>query len=116
MPIESRTGETSSNSTCEWIDRFNAPDLSETERYALLVEQFAAVGAEALIRPPFFCDYGYNISLGAEAFLNYNCIILDVEPVVIGAGTAIGPAVQILAADHRATHACGDRRCASAGL
>jgi len=86
--------------TGEWIDRFNAPGLSDGERHGLLVARFACVGEGALIRPPFFCDHGYNISLGAGAFLNYNCIILDVEPVIIGEGTAIGPAVQILAADH----------------
>ena len=100
MPTGSETGGASPGSTREWLDRFNAPGLSDDERYALLVDRFASVGDEALIRPPFFCDYGYNISLGAGAFLNFNCIILDVESVGIGAGTAIGPAVQILAADH----------------
>jgi maltose O-acetyltransferase len=86
--------------TGEWIDRFNAPGLSDAERYSLLIERFASVGEDVLIRAPFFCDHGYNISLGAGAFLNYNCIILDVEPISIGEGTAIGPGVQILAADH----------------
>jgi maltose O-acetyltransferase len=86
--------------TQEWIDRFNAAGLSDEERYALLRQRFASVGEKALIRPPFFCDHGFNISLGAGAFLNHACIILDVEPVTIGEGTAIGPAVQILAADH----------------
>jgi maltose O-acetyltransferase len=86
--------------TGEWLDRFNAQGLTDEQRHGLLVERFASVGEEALIRPPFFCDHGYNISLGAGAFLNYNCIILDVEPVLIGAGTAIGPAVQILTSDH----------------
>ena len=100
MPTGSETGRPPPGPAGEWIDRFNAPGLSDRERYALLVERFAHAGKEALIRPPFFCDYGYNISLGAGAFLNYNCIILDVEPVIIGEGTAIGPAVQILAADH----------------
>src|SRR6202044_3050297 len=51
-------------------------------------------------RPPFHCDYGYNISLGADVFLNFNCVILDVVAVTIGAGTQIGPAVQIYTADH----------------
>jgi maltose O-acetyltransferase len=100
MPTGSETGPASPGPTGEWIDHFNARGLSDDQRYALLVERFAAVGEHALIRPPFFCDYGYNISLGAGAFLNYNCIVLDVEPVVIGEGTAIGPGVQILAADH----------------
>ena len=86
--------------TGDWIDRFNAPAGTDEERYSLLVQRFASVGEHALIRPPFFCDFGYNISLGGGAFLNYNCILLDGEPVSIGEGTAIGPAVQILASDH----------------
>ena len=53
-----------------------------------------------MIRPPFFCDYGYNIRLGAGAFLNFNCVILDVAAVEIGEAAQIGPAVQIYAADH----------------
>ncbi|HZF96279.1 MAG TPA: sugar O-acetyltransferase [Allosphingosinicella sp.] len=100
MPTRSETGAAPPGPAGEWIERFNAPRLSERERYSLLVERFASVGEDALVRPPFFCDYGYNISLGPGAFLNYNCIILDVEPVSIGEGTAIGPGVQILAADH----------------
>ena len=93
-------GRTSPVPTAEWIDRFNAQSLGDEQRYSLLVERFASVGEGALIQPPFFCDHGYNISLGAGAFLNFNCIILDVEPVCIGDGMAIGPAVQILASDH----------------
>ena len=100
MPTGSDAGGASPAPTGEWLDRFNAPGLGDRERYSLLVERFAAVGEDALIRPPFFCDHGYNIVLGAGAFLNFGCIILDVEPVRIGDGTAIGPAVQILASDH----------------
>ena len=37
---------------------------------------------------------------GAGAFLNFNCVILDVVRVEIGEATQIGPAVQIYAADH----------------
>lgn len=100
MVTESEAGTAPLGPTGGWLDRFNAQGLNDEERYALLLERFAAVGKDALIRPPFFCDYGYNISLGRGAFLNYACIVLDVEPVSIGEGTAIGPAVQILAADH----------------
>ncbi len=66
----------------------------------LLRELLASVGEGAYIRPPFHCDYGYNISLGAGVFLNFNCIILDVVKVAIGDRTQIGPGVQILTADH----------------
>ena len=100
MPTGSETGGALLGTTGEWIDRFNALGLSDVERYALLVERFASVGEDALIRPPIYCDYASNIALGRGAFLNYNCVILDVEPVTIGERTAIGSAVQILAAAH----------------
>jgi maltose O-acetyltransferase len=53
-----------------------------------------------VIRPPFYCDYGTNISLGRGVFLNFNCVILDVCAVTIGDDTQIGPGVQILTPDH----------------
>ncbi len=82
-----------------WLARYNAA-TDPAERHAMLVERFAAVGDGAVVRSPFHCDYGCNIRLGASAFLNFNCVILDVTEVRIGDGTQIGPAVQILAADH----------------
>jgi maltose O-acetyltransferase len=100
MPIGREASDGSIGPTGEWIDRFNALGQDDAKRYGLMVQRFASVGEHALIRPPFFCDFGYNIALGAGAFLNYNCIILDVEAVSIGEGTAIGPGVQILASDH----------------
>lgn len=84
-----------------WMVRYNAA-LAEppARRRELLAERLGAVGAGAVVRPPFHCDYGYNIHLGEDVFLNFNCVILDVAPVRIGAGTQIGPAVQLYAADH----------------
>lgn len=84
-----------------WLERYNrmlaapAPD-----RHAMLVEGLGGAGAGATIRPPFHCDYGYNIHLGRGVFLNFGCTILDVVRVDIGEGTQIGPGVQILTADH----------------
>ncbi len=84
-----------------WMDRYNAAiDRSLAERHGLLSELFASVGEGATIRPPFFCDYGYNIRLGRGVFLNFNCCILDICAVEIGDMTQIGPGVQILGADH----------------
>ena len=85
----------------EWTARYNAAStLPAATRQAILREIMGSVGAGAVVRPPFHCDYGYNIHLGSGVFLNFNCIILDVVKVVIGDGTQIGPGVQILTADH----------------
>ena len=83
-----------------WMARYNALDLPMEQRHALLAERLAYAGKGATIRPPFHCDYGYNISLGRDVFLNFNCVILDVVEVTIGDGTQIAPGVQILTADH----------------
>jgi len=84
-----------------WMQRYNnSAELLNEQRHGLLAEHFNAVGAGAVIRPPFYCDYGYNISLGSNVFMNFNCVILDVCPVSIGDDCQIGPAVQIYAADH----------------
>lgn len=84
-----------------WLARYNASLAEGPDHWhRLLRERLANVGAGAVIRPPFHCDYGYNIRLGDGVFLNYNCIVLDVVEVAIGAGSQIGPGVQILTADH----------------
>jgi maltose O-acetyltransferase len=87
--------------TGAWLKRYNdGLGRSPDHWHALLSERLAEVGPRAAIRPPFHCDYGFNISIGADAWLNFNCVILDVVEVSIGAGTQIGPAVQIYTADH----------------
>ncbi|RYZ11654.1 MAG: sugar O-acetyltransferase [Comamonadaceae bacterium] len=87
--------------TREWLVRYNAALAMPTEaRRHLLAERLQAVGQGSTVRPPFHCDYGFNITLGDGVFLNFNCTILDVVAVRIGDRTQIGPGVQILAADH----------------
>lgn len=84
-----------------WMERYNLErGLTADQRHALLCERFAAVGEGAVVRPPFHCDYGTQIRLGAGAFLNFGCVILDVTYVTIGDLTQIAPGVQILTADH----------------
>jgi maltose O-acetyltransferase len=46
-----------------WLVRYNASlDLPASARHVLLCEQLATVGQGAVIRPPFYCDYGLNQS------------------------------------------------------
>ena len=96
--VEIQTAQTAAK---HWMARYNAAaDRPASFRRELLRERLAAVGDGAVIRPPFHCDYGFNISLGEGVFLNFNCLILDVVAVTIGAKTQIAPGVQILTADH----------------
>lgn len=85
---------------CQAQLRVYNEETDEQARLALLRELFGRVGDGTAIHSPLTCDYGYSISVGANTFINYGVIILDVVPVVIGDHVQIGTAVQILAADH----------------
>ena len=63
-------------------------------------EHLGHVGNGAVIRPPFFCDYGYNIRLGDERIPQFQLRHPGCGRSRIGDRTQIGPAVQIYAADH----------------
>jgi len=69
------------------------------ERTRLLAEIFGKE-TDAWLQPPFFCDYGTNITLGKKVFFNFNCVVLDVTHVTIGDNVLFGPAVQIYTATH----------------
>jgi maltose O-acetyltransferase len=69
-------------------------------RGLLLNELFAAFGAGSDIRPPLYCDYGYNVRVGDRTFANFGLVVLDVAPIVIGDDVQIGPNVQLLTATH----------------
>lgn len=85
----------------EWVARYNAASTASLDhKRALLNEGLGHVGADVIIRAPFHCDYGYNVHLDDGVFINFKCVILDVVAVRIGAGTQVGPGVQILTADH----------------
>ena len=78
---------------------FNA-ESDDTARLVLLRELFGSLGSGTSVQPPFSCDYGSNISIGTNVYVNFNSMILDCAEVRIGDGTQIASGVQLLAADH----------------
>jgi len=81
--------------------RFNLsrPDAAD-ERQALLVELFGSFAPGAVVRPSFRCDYGSNITIGEDTFINYDCVFLDCNWITIGREVQIAPRVQIYTATH----------------
>lgn len=70
------------------------------KRAAVLKKLLGKCGNNLWIESPFYCDYGYEIFVGDDVFINFNCTILDGSPVRIGNGVLIGPNVQIYSATH----------------
>ncbi|MHA7000073.1 sugar O-acetyltransferase [Aeromonas sp. R6-2] len=57
-------------------------------------------GQRCFITPPFFCDYGANISVGENFYANFGCTLLDVCEIRIGDNVLLAPNVQIYTAAH----------------
>lgn len=83
------------------LDRYNATRHTEQdERDRLLRELLGEVGEGVVVRPAFRCDYGSYIAIGAGTFVNYDCVMLDVAPIRIGAACQLATRVQLLTATH----------------
>jgi len=63
-------------------------------------ELFAECGTELYMKPPFFCDFGYNIHIGKSVLINFNCAFLDAAPITIGDDCFIGPMVGLYTVNH----------------
>lgn len=74
------------------------------QRESILRQLLGKCGKNPWIESPFFCDYGYQIHLGDDVFINFNCTILDCMPVKIGNKVLIGPNVQLYSATHPISH------------
>nr|WP_315183791.1 sugar O-acetyltransferase [uncultured Albidiferax sp.] len=83
------------------LARFNAtPADAEAERRALLTALFTRFGEGSILKPTLRCDYGFNISIGARSFINYDCVLLDCNRITIGDEVQIAPGVHIYTATH----------------
>lgn len=60
----------------------------------------SAKGSGLAVFSPFYCEYGVNIHVGTECFINYNCTFLDVCPITLGNGVWIGANVILAAPNH----------------
>lgn len=76
------------------------PPEEENKREELIQGILGKAGENAHIEAPFHCDYGKNIEVGKNFFVNYNCTILDVGKVVIGDNVMFAPNVSIYTAGH----------------
>ena len=80
---------------------YNATADDETEkRQDLMRRMFRSVGERVWIEPDFRCEFGKNITVGDDVYINFGCVILDCGQVTIGRNTLIGPNVGIFSGNH----------------
>ena len=80
--------------------KLNTMDRADFEGIQAVIKELFGKCEDAWVNPPFYCDYGHNIEVGKNTFINYTCTIIDVGKVVIGDYCQIAPNVSIYTAGH----------------
>lgn len=70
------------------------------KRNDIMRQLFRSVGANVWIEPDFRCEFGKNITIGDDVYINFGCVILDCGQVRIGNNTLIGPNVGLFSGNH----------------
>ena len=67
--------------------------LDIKQRHGLYSNLFKSFG-RSFIQHPFWCDYGFNITIGDGCFINFDAVFLDPAPITLGDHVQIGPRCQ----------------------
>lgn len=78
----------------------SAATYDEEDFHRIVKELFAECGGNLYLKPPFYCDFGYNIHLGNGVLINYECVFLDAAPIMIGDNCFIGPMCGLYTVSH----------------
>src|SRR6185369_4634213 len=89
------------NETKRLIFKYNMCNPTNMgKRNRLIRKILNKTGDWICIDQPFHCDFGKNISVGANFYANINCTILDCGRVTIGDNVLFGPNVSVFTAGH----------------
>lgn len=81
--------------------RFNQLCPNEREKQSeILKDLLGKMGENVIFTPPFWCDYGYNISVGDYFYANHNLVITDGTNVTFGDNVFIAPNCTFTTAEH----------------
>lgn len=77
--------------------KFSAhPSKGNLRHVTRLFAEFGSV----VIEPGFQCDYGSQIHLGENVYINFHCVFLDSAAIHIGNNVLVGPAAHFYTVDH----------------
>lgn len=74
-------------------------ETDREERNKICKEIFGSFGKSTVLSP-FRCDYGENVFIGDNSFINFNVSMVDLGKIKIGNRVLIGPGTGIFTAIH----------------
>jgi galactoside O-acetyltransferase len=80
----------------------NAYCLDETKSIRMVFEKLIGkpVGDSFILIPPFYTDYGLNITIGQSVFIGYDCAFTGHAPIDIADRVMIAHRVNLVTAGH----------------
>lgn len=78
----------------------NTPPSHTEEGRAILLKLLGKTGRNFAVMSPFWCDYGYNITVGDFFYSNHNLIITDGARVAFGDHVFVAPNCCFTTAEH----------------
>lgn len=73
-------------------------DVAEQQK--ILHKVLGRIGQNVTMLAPLYCDYGYNVSVGDDVFMNHNTLLMDCAPITFGSKVFIGPNCSFYTAEH----------------
>lgn len=74
---------------CHQYNQLRPSDRASQQE--VLKKLLGKTGENFIITAPFWCDYGYNITLGENFYANHNLVILDGAKVTFGDNVFVAP-------------------------
>ena len=79
----------------------NTADRADFKNLRSIISRlFGNSDETTFVNPPFYCDYGSNIEVGKNCFINYNCVFLDNAKIILGDNCMLAPNISIYTAGH----------------
>ena len=88
------------------VQRYNCTAMTSVKEMRDAFSDISGKGIpeDSVVIFPFRCDLGFNISIGRDVLVNYNCTFLDTAKISIGDHTKIGPDCHLVTAVHPKDH------------
>ena len=91
-----------------WFHFNNILPSDELKRTEILKQNLGRFGENSIIRSPFLCDIGQNVSIGNDVYINYGLTILGAGTLRIDDKVAMSSGCTIITVDHPGKPALGD--------
>lgn len=82
------------------LNKMNASSSPNEIRRYLSEITSSAIDESVTVFTPLYINYGKNIEIGKNVFINFDCIFLDLGGIVIEDNVLIAPRVSLLSEEH----------------